>query len=185
MKKRGRPTKLNEALTNQICQLLSEGISITATCDALGVTESKYFEWMKKGEQDEQPYSKFREQATRARANGKIVLVRQILADKDWRAKAWYLERCWPNEFGRTAERPLPPRPPEPPPDLSRKIKVGIHGLPGFDLGEFLRMKCELQAAGIKTDFPVQETYEPAHVQNDNDDLEPGKDVNGSPGFTP
>jgi hypothetical protein len=48
---------------------------------------------MKKGEQGEQPYAKFREQATRARANGKIALVRQILADKDWHAKAWYLER--------------------------------------------------------------------------------------------
>src|SRR4030095_3209238 len=25
------------------------------------------------------------------------------------RFKAWYLERCWPREFGRTVERPLPP----------------------------------------------------------------------------
>jgi hypothetical protein len=95
--KRGRPTKLNEALTKQICQLLSEGISITATCDALGVTESRCFDWMKKGDQDEQPYAKFREQATRARANGKIALVRRILADKDWRALSWYLSVCWPN----------------------------------------------------------------------------------------
>jgi hypothetical protein len=101
MKQRGRPTRLNAELMRQICALLSEGISITATCDALGVTESRYFDWIKKDQ-------KFREQATRARARGKIALVRQILADKDWRAKAWYLERCWPNEFGRTADRQLP-----------------------------------------------------------------------------
>jgi hypothetical protein len=25
------------------------------------------------------------------------------------RFTAWYLERCWPREFGRTVERPLPP----------------------------------------------------------------------------
>jgi len=100
MKKRGRPTRLNSELTRQICQLLSEGITVAATCDALGVAESRYFEWLKQEE--------FQEQATRARAKGKIELVRQILADKDWRAKAWYLERCWPREFARSVDRPLP-----------------------------------------------------------------------------
>jgi hypothetical protein len=104
--KRGRPTRLNAELTTQICRLLGEGISITAACDALGIAESRYFEWREKDEQ-------FREQATRARANGKIALVRQVMADKDWRAKAWYLERCWPNEFGKVQERPLPPLKPE------------------------------------------------------------------------
>ena len=102
--KRGRPTKLNAELTRQICELLSEGISITAVCDALGLTESRFYDWQKQNED-------FREQLTRARATGKIALVRQILTDKDWRAKAWYLERCWPSEFGRTAERPLPKEP--------------------------------------------------------------------------
>src|SRR5215211_3696186 len=111
MKKRGRPTRLNAQLIRQICGLLSDGISITTTCDAIGVTESKYFAWLKKGEEGEQPYAKFREEATCARANEKIALVRQILADKDSRAKAWYLKRCWPSEFGRTAERPMPKEP--------------------------------------------------------------------------
>ena len=124
MKKRGRPTRLNAELTRQFCALLSDGISITATCDALGVSQSKYFDWLKKGEECEQPYAEFREKATRARANGKIALVRQILADKDWRAKAWYLERCWSDEFARTVERPLPRRPPESLPDLSKSIKL-------------------------------------------------------------
>jgi hypothetical protein len=59
------------------------------------------------------PSEEFREQVARARANEKIALVRQILADKDWRAKAWYLERCWPAEFGRVADRPIPKAPPE------------------------------------------------------------------------
>src|SRR5947208_2534381 len=104
MQKHGRPTKLNAELTRKICGLLSEGVSITATCDALGLPESRFYDWQKQNED-------FREELTRARANGKIALVRQILADKDWRAKAWYLERCWPSEFGRTAERPMPKEP--------------------------------------------------------------------------
>jgi hypothetical protein len=109
--KRGRPTRLDSELTRKVCGLLSEGISIAASCDALGLAESNYHRWMAEN-------AKFREQATRARANGKIALVRQILADKDWRAKAWYLERCWPDEFGK--ERPRRPElPPLPEPDLS------------------------------------------------------------------
>ena len=28
--------------------------------------------------------------------------------NKDWRGRAWYLERTFPTEFGRCAERPLP-----------------------------------------------------------------------------
>jgi hypothetical protein len=125
--KRGRPTRLDSELTRKICGLLSEGISIAATCDALGVSESRYFEWLQKGEKGEKPYAKFREQTTRARANGKIALVRQILADKDWRGKSWYLERCWPDEFGK--ERPRPPELPLLPP-LPEADRLSVDGAP-------------------------------------------------------
>jgi hypothetical protein len=137
MKKRGpgRPTRLNSELAEKICGLLSEGVSITATCDALAIAESRYFEWLKKD-------AKFREQATHARANGKIALVRQILADKDWRAKAWYLERCWPNEFGRSVDRPLPlPAEPQPVADLCAifPMKLSLPDGRTIDAAEALR----------------------------------------------
>ncbi|HEU5312784.1 MAG TPA: hypothetical protein VFU08_03085 [Candidatus Udaeobacter sp.] len=35
-------------------------------------------------------------------------IVDSILDDRDWRGKAWYLERTAPDEFGRVAERELP-----------------------------------------------------------------------------
>jgi hypothetical protein len=48
-------------------------------------------------------------QATqRARAVGRMRLVESILEDKDWRGKAWYLERTDPAQFGRSQDRPLP-----------------------------------------------------------------------------
>jgi hypothetical protein len=34
-------------------------------------------------------------------------LVEEILAEKDWRAKAWYLERTDAEQFGRVTERPI------------------------------------------------------------------------------
>jgi hypothetical protein len=32
-------------------------------------------------------------------------LVESIITDKDWRAKAWYLECIWPKDFGPVAHR--------------------------------------------------------------------------------
>jgi hypothetical protein len=105
---------------------LSDCCTIRTACEATNISQTSFFEWIRRGEAGERPFAQFAQAVTRARANGKIALVRQILADKDWRAKAWYLERCWADEFGRTVERPLPPRPPEPPPDLSKSVKLEV-----------------------------------------------------------
>jgi hypothetical protein len=34
-------------------------------------------------------------------------LVESIITDKDWRGKAWYLERTHPEDFGQVAHRVL------------------------------------------------------------------------------
>src|SRR4029077_2902729 len=72
-----------------------------SVCDAVGIDEATYRRWVARSKD-------FCAEATRARSKGKIALIAQILADKDWRAKAWYLERCWPSEFARTEDRRLP-----------------------------------------------------------------------------
>ena len=54
---------------------------------------------------DEEPYAKFVELVQHARARGRVALIESIITDKDWRAKAWYLERIWPEEFGPLAHR--------------------------------------------------------------------------------
>ena len=93
---------------------------MTATCAALEVSESKFHEWMKKGEQGEKPYAEFRKRTLCARAWGKIAHLRAIFANKDWRGRAWYLERTFPLEFGRCAERDLPAEPEK------KKISVAV-----------------------------------------------------------
>jgi hypothetical protein len=50
----------------------------------------------------------FLAETQRARAQGRVRIVDSILDDRDWRGKAWYLERTAPGEFGRCAERELP-----------------------------------------------------------------------------
>jgi hypothetical protein len=55
-------------------------------------SERAYHEWCQKD-------TSFAAQSLRARATGRMRIVDSILADKDWRARAWYLERCYPAEF--------------------------------------------------------------------------------------
>jgi transposase-like protein len=106
-KKRGRRSLLTAAMQRRICALLRQGHTIATTCAAVGINESTFYDW---GSQ----FPEFSKRTTHARANGKVTLVRRILAEKDWRAIAWYLERCWPQEFGKTAERQLPADPQAP-----------------------------------------------------------------------
>jgi hypothetical protein len=117
MKKRGRPSRIDAKLTRQFCDLFREGFGVTTVCAALEVSESKFHEWVRKGEQGDQPYSEFRQRTLCARAWGKIEHLRHIFANRDWRSRAWYLERTAPSEFGKVAERQLPqPAEPEPEP---------------------------------------------------------------------
>ena len=98
--KRGRRTLLTPQLQRKICKLL-EGHSIATVCQAVGIGERTYFEWCER-------HPHFAQAATRAIGRSKMVLTDKLRASDDWRAQAFLLERRWPNEFGRTAERPLP-----------------------------------------------------------------------------
>jgi hypothetical protein len=181
MKRRGRRTKLDVKLQREICGYLSDCCTIRTACEATGMSESSFYLWVEKGEEGRSPYKEFSEAITRARGRAKARIVHSLLDEKDWRARLEVLARVFPDEYGRREPSPPPPAPPPPPPDLSKSIRLTCYGAPDVDLMQFMEMKAKLEAAGVKTDFPIQETCEPAHVQNDNDDLEPGKDVNGSP----
>ena len=53
-------------------------------------------------------------------------IVDSILADKDWRARAWYLERCYPEEFGRSEMRVIEGKDGEPLPQDSSASPVQL-----------------------------------------------------------
>jgi hypothetical protein len=78
---------------------------IELACDATRVSLSAYHDWIKRGETGEEPYATFRVEALAARANYAVNRLTQIHkasesdCDGDWKAAAWYLERCWPQHF--------------------------------------------------------------------------------------
>jgi transposase len=79
--------------------------TIKNACVVAGISESAFYQWLAKGMSGEEPYAKFVELVGHARARGRVALVESIITDKDWRAKAWYLGRIWPEEFGPVANR--------------------------------------------------------------------------------
>jgi hypothetical protein len=110
-KKRGRKTLLNPELQREICYLLSQGVPVGATCDTVGITQATYHAWIAKGEKGRAPYREFVEDTTRARGQARVSLLKKISLSNDWRAHAWLLSHCWPEEFSQI--RILQPAQPE------------------------------------------------------------------------
>jgi hypothetical protein len=109
--KRGRPTLCTPALTEKICKLLADANTIAASCESLGIGTSTFHEWQHKNPD-------FADAATRARAEARIKLVKEIkrCSCDDWRGWAWLAERMFPGEFGRSEPRTIViERPPTPP----------------------------------------------------------------------
>ena len=111
-KKPGRKTLLNAELQHEICCLLSQGVPVGATCDMVGIPQATYRAWIAKGEEGRAPYREFVEGTTRARGQARVSLLEKIMLSNDWRAHAWLLSHCWPEEFSES--RILQPAQPEP-----------------------------------------------------------------------
>jgi hypothetical protein len=116
---------LDEETTERICALLRAGNYDGVAARAAGVAPSTFYEWLQRGRTDragDEPYRDFRERVVKARAEGEAVHVARIAqaAQEDWHASAWFLERSYPDRWGRVSPRPAggrePPAPAEPAP---------------------------------------------------------------------
>jgi hypothetical protein len=81
--------------------LLAQGHTIRTVCEAVGIAERNYFDWREK-------HLHFSQATTCAIGKSKIVLVNKLRRSDDWRASAFLLERRFPVEYGRVAEREIP-----------------------------------------------------------------------------
>jgi hypothetical protein len=124
-KKPGRKTLLNPELQREICYLLSQGVPVGATCDTVGITQATYHAWIAKGEEGRAPYREFVEGTARAIGQARVSLLKKISLSNDWRAHAWLLSHCWPEEFSES--RILQPAQPEP--SLRINYGPGVNGV--------------------------------------------------------
>jgi len=116
MKKRGRPTKLNDALIKRICAYLQQGVDQKTACNLARVPYSTYNEWKTRGQNGEEPFASFFSIISRTRDRHKSRLLKIVLdaaegllpRHADWKAASWLLEKGWPLEYGDRRPLPIP-----------------------------------------------------------------------------
>jgi hypothetical protein len=104
-KKRGRRTLCTLQKIKALCTFLSRACTIRTACEATGISEASFHDWIARGEQGEKPFSEFLDAVTRARGQGKAKLVKSIIDSGDWRAWLEMLARVYPSEYARTEPR--------------------------------------------------------------------------------
>jgi transposase len=108
----GRKTKLTEAVQQELYNAIAGGNTHETACALAGIATSTFYEWINKGEKAKSgAYNNFYDQIRKAEALAeakRIEIIRKagegkgVFEDKpDWKAAAWYLERRYPEKWGR------------------------------------------------------------------------------------
>lgn len=101
----GRPTKLTPQVQARIVQAIVGGNDITVAAAYAGIHKAQFYRWLEKGEQQQQGiYRAFRDAIEKAQADAEtrnVALIAKAAQDGTWTAAAWWLERKYPERWGR------------------------------------------------------------------------------------
>lgn len=106
-------SKLTDEFVDDFCNALSAGLSIKAACDYCLISEVTYYSYVNKAQNDieagvkNSKYVKFFNRVKKAKASFKLyhmAKIREAAESGSWQASAWSLERCCPDEFGKSVQ---------------------------------------------------------------------------------
>lgn len=104
-KKPGPKGKLTPERSRKIIKAIKEGSPHETAAQSAGISVSTFYLWLEKGEQFETgQYAEFSEKVRQAEAQAESERIRRINKagkEGDWKADAWYLERRYPDKWGR------------------------------------------------------------------------------------
>jgi hypothetical protein len=100
----GRKTKLTEKLIKNAGDLIKLGNYTTTVCQYLGIDQTTWYRWIREGKTarsglKKQFYQTIKE--SEAHAEIRNVGILQKAVNDDWHAASWYLERKFPERWGR------------------------------------------------------------------------------------
>ncbi|GEO26677.1 hypothetical protein AAC03nite_24620 [Alicyclobacillus acidoterrestris] len=101
----GRKTKLTPDLQKRLMSFIAAGNYVEVACAASGISTTTFYRWLEQGEKAKSGiYREFRDAYKQAEAVAEMKRVKTIqdAADLgDWRAALAYLERRYPDRWGR------------------------------------------------------------------------------------
>jgi transposase len=112
------PTALSPEVQQRIVALLAEGNYLSTACGAAGITYHTFRWWQRRwqeGDPDAQRFDEFfRVVDVASKAAESNALGRIRTGEPNWQANAWFLERRFPQRWGRQERQALPVKPPKP-----------------------------------------------------------------------
>jgi hypothetical protein len=101
----GRPSKLTDELTDQLCNVFTRGqTSIESACALVGISKRTYHAWMERGRNGDPDYEHFLHSIEKSRAQAVqsyLDVIHNAAMNGTWQAAAWWLERVLPEQYGR------------------------------------------------------------------------------------
>jgi hypothetical protein len=111
-KTRGRETKFNEEIREEILSYLKLGFTIKDTCEAVNISTETFFQWKKQGKTDKNngiksDFSDFSDSIKTAKHSVKKFMLSKIVqaAKENWNAAAWWVERNFPEDYSKLKRR--------------------------------------------------------------------------------
>lgn len=99
-------TKFNDERTQQILADLSDGQTRACAAARAGITDRTMQNWMARGRRGEEPFASFVSSVKKAERDAEALAVGEIrkAGKKNWTAYAWWLERKFPESWGKDTE---------------------------------------------------------------------------------
>lgn len=93
----GRKTKYTPEIVERLTYAIGLGLAHRLACDYAGIDPSTFYDWMK-------TKPEFSHAVKRAEGEGAVERLKRIKVAGEngiWQADAWWLERHYPEEYGR------------------------------------------------------------------------------------
>jgi hypothetical protein len=99
----GRPPKVTAEITQTVANAIAAGNYQRTAMQLAGISESAFYQWLEWGREGREPYKEFAEaiEKAQAQAEARNVAIIETAARETWQAAAWWLERRYPDRWGR------------------------------------------------------------------------------------
>lgn len=111
----GRPSDIGDpVLVQKLLDAVSDGNYLETACKLAGFSKQTVYQWLKRAEQGQEPFTLFRDALENAEARAEALAVSRVRrAGEDprfWAAEMTWLERRYPDRYGRRQEDNSAPR---------------------------------------------------------------------------